>query len=153
MLHFDDIQRFEEPTDTLYGLLIIIPELDGHSGRDESFLAKSQILENVQESLLSKAIAYPVYFTYETAEILQWYAELEAQEVKPSDTMNGFERLFSSFVPKADEDRQQVVSVRPAGKEKVLDELYLDAIYVSCHQMLITICFRAKKTSVQRISL
>lgn len=60
--------------------MIVLVDSDRAHGGYKGSLADQQIFESFVETMTTNLITYPVYFTFETDDILTWYSLLAKQE-------------------------------------------------------------------------
>ena len=89
-IHYDDLIKLEDPSSLLKalekkvtgGLVIILLDSDRAHGGYKGSLAEQDRFHVFSDALAAQLIAYPVYFTYETDELLVWYDLLTKKDAR-----------------------------------------------------------------------
>jgi hypothetical protein len=105
------------------GLLVILPTSVGNTRNNPSM----KIWEDMQLQLTRGSVAIPVYFSYESATLLDLYQTLKAQgSESPADIapQGGFRRMISNS------GKTEYIMILNLNEPKVIPSINLDVIYV-----------------------
>ena len=94
VIHYDDVVKLSKDgadlldsleTKGTSGLLILLLDTDRAHGGDKGTPEEQRVFQTFSDALTTNLIGYPVYFAFESDDLLTWYSLLAKKDARTED--------------------------------------------------------------------